>query len=210
MNCATFCFTFLLASSISVFADSLQTLEDLKDRIVFAKRLILTNLPPDQLTTAKRIEVRAINSANSGIVWARREGDKYIVELSTGFFEQVFHIVGAIRGLPPGLALKYIDYTIQEGRANGVRIAKGQTPILVKGIFEWAKLSQSYEQAFFNDTSNRVWDDRAVLGTVAFALAHEYAHHMLGHVKKAPTSLDESRKHEAEADAWASEVMLRA
>jgi hypothetical protein len=102
----------------------------------------------------------------------------------------------------------YIGYVNDTIDRNERAIGQERAPLLSFAEFagipaesaEWIKGQSDFEH----------YNAALKITAIAFVLAHEIGHHVLGHLDSPPASPEESRAREAAADRYASELTMRA
>jgi hypothetical protein len=101
---------------------------------------------------------------------------------------------------------QYMSYVCSMYQANYPRYAKGLPPNRIKSPYEIAHVSVD---ELYSDTDINKSRDQLVGGAWAFLLAHEVAHHVLGHTDHPSQSKQEQRARERAADDWAIDLVLK-
>jgi hypothetical protein len=101
---------------------------------------------------------------------------------------------------------KYMAYVCSVYQENFPRYAQGLPPRRIESPYEIAHvdIDEFYADAKINTTRAQIEG-----GAFAFILAHEVAHHLLGHVDHASQSKVEQRDRESKADDWAIDLLVR-
>jgi hypothetical protein len=181
---------------------------DLTDRVAGLKAIIAQSVPSDK-ERIESVRVRILDSPDIMQVYASREEGVDYITLSKGFAVMLFQLVMAMRTLPAETALSYLNYMVQEDLENGKRFESGEQLKKVQNPLEWGGWSSQEKKAVESGTPKGNEIVQQFTGALAFVLAHELGHHMLGHGASAPKDLAESRQRESDADSWACGAIIR-
>lgn len=102
---------------------------------------------------------------------------------------------------------KYMKYAIPLLMNNSRKAVSER--VFIKDPYSYFNISIEDAIALRQNTDYGLSYTGAVLGSTAFVIAHELAHHVLGHSDTPPKSLQESREREEAADLWACKTLLR-
>ncbi|GAB3517775.1 M48 family metalloprotease [Photobacterium alginatilyticum] len=154
-----------------------------------------------------------INKINIG-VWQNRNPDivrafktakgQRHIQVSTGYSTVTFMITFAHH---MEAALDINNFGEEYTRYVTENYAKNSITHVNQSAWDYAGLSGN----------NSPWNDKKFVATVYgnhalvlwYVLAHEIAHHVLGHIENPSISLEENRKREQEADDWASKTLIK-
>jgi hypothetical protein len=176
----------------------LMAMEDFSARVESAKNIIFSTLSPDERAIAEKVDLRITPSEDIGRVFAALDNGRPYIELSLGWGRLMVVIVQAMGNLSASKTIQYINYIVDEQRRNLERSQKGEPLQPVFFFPEWDHWST--EQIETMKTNNSAADSAIFEGVILFALAHEYAHHVLRHVKPGPQPiLAATRQQETDA-----------
>jgi len=173
-------------------------------------------MDPSEQAILREIDVRIPMDYDMTRVIAYRQ-DGRVIEISFGFYGILVKLCRAwILALyyaeqDPTIHEKYEAYlaylndTIDQNDRS-----IGQDPVAPQSFAEFAGIPEETEAQIMS--SGDAEYNNAALGVtaIAFVLAHEIGHHVLGHVDAPPASAAESRAREAEADRYAAALTMRA
>jgi hypothetical protein len=173
------------------------------------QKKILDTLSGGDRVRAEKIRLTTVNSEDISRVRAFESGGVPQIEISVGFARTMYYVADAILS-DPAHAVGYINYIVAAQRENSRRVARGQDPVGIKYLYQWAGWSKAQFDARAANKQKQTDVDRTWNAVLLFMMAHEYAHHLLGHVKQTNVPLAMSREYEAAADTWASDLLLKA
>lgn len=177
-------------------------------------KLLVPALLPDEQRIFREIEFRYPDNPRqfaSPHAFKARDGRRVVV-FETGFYRTILAVgdlnminraKGGVSPIPD-----YMRYAIGTMFENRFRPVDRQEKIVWP--VEWVGISEEEYLTMSKDKDLGLIKTGTILGTVAFIYAHEIAHHVLGHTDSAPSSLQESRRRETEADEWACERLIKA
>jgi len=190
---------------------SLQWFRDQVSLVVRNSRILIRPFLTEAEKRMERdIEYRVVLSGNCNAHASSIAGKRTIV-LSAGLFQVLSWVADAYNaegGLGmPGAFGRYLAYVTSGIARNTLLASQQRQPEAVLDFFTFARGSQCNCGTLDPRAFQRSEIDKNKMGimdaSIFFIFAHELAHHVLGHVDDPPTTLSESRRNEAAADAWA-------
>jgi len=153
----------------------------------------------------KQVKINLVDDQNIGNVLAYKDPNDGTdtINVSMGFITMIHFVVMADESLSTSQFIGYIKYyttTVQ------IRIRAPGTPLL--DPLDWARWSKPERDCFEQDDQKLQELLKLETGTVAFVLAHELGHHILGHTAVPTTDVEIRRQREVAADKFASDTML--
>ena len=171
----------------------------------------------EERTILQEIDVRIPMDYDMTRVVAYRENGR-VIEISFGFFgvliEQCDDWILSEYYSPqdPGIYdkyeayLKYLNDIIDRNERS-----VGQDPLTPQPFAEFAGIPAETATEIMSRSDALTYDGSLRMAAVAFVLAHEIGHHVLGHVDAPPAdSAAESRDRETQADRYATSLTMRA
>jgi len=165
---------------------------------------------PDEQAILQETDVRIPMDYDLTRVVAYRE-DGRVIEISFGFYGMMttlcrdFVLAQYYAEQDPGISQKYEDYvTYLNGTIDRNERSIGQDPVTTQSFAEFAGIPAEREAEIMNSSDAEYNIGALGVTAIAFVLAHEIGHHILGHVDSAPGSayeaavvpkLDVDRKH---------------
>jgi hypothetical protein len=173
-------------------------------------------MDPSEQAILQEVDVRVPMDYDITRVIAYRQ-DGRVIEISFGFF-------GLMNALcrdyvlasyyaeqdpnAPHIYENYVDHINSVIDRNDRAI--GQDRIELPSFAEFAGIPPEIEAEIMSQGDAEYFSGTLALTAIAFVVAHEVGHHVLGHLDAPPASPAESRVHEAEADRYAVELAVRA
>ena len=140
-----------------------------------------------------------------------------VIEVSFGFFGVLLDacdnwiLAELYAAQDPAIYDKYEDYLryLNQVIDHNER-AVGQPPVKPRPFADWAGIPAPVTAALMARSDAQQYQGELRMAAVAFVLAHELGHHMLGHVDlPPPRNAAESQAREAEADGYAAQLTMR-
>jgi hypothetical protein len=103
---------------------------------------------------------------------------------------------------------EYMQYVCSRYATNYDRYAQGLPPLRIASPYERANWRDKDLDEFYSDRDVNSARAKLVGGAFAFLLAHEVAHHVLGHVQNTTKDPEERRRMESAADTWAINLLV--
>jgi len=150
-----------------------------------------------------RINLTDDHDVRGVIAYKSNDDDSDTVDMSMGFITMVHFIVMADECLNGSQVIAYVKYYADATRKQ--KLSPGN-PIL--DPIDWAGWSQAERDCFEQDEQKMEELTKLENGTVAFVLAHELGHHVLGHSASPTTDPQERLKREVAADKFACDTMV--
>jgi hypothetical protein len=171
--------------------------------ILYRQRADISQVAPSEdKATIDRIRITVPYDKNPALVGVDSESDPPIIVVGTGFCQMVRWIQGvtfmASIFNKQGIFEEYIEYQTLE-------IANGKTPISPIAFYHLSSDQLKVLEA--NDFYNTI--EGFLIAQLAFVLAHEVAHVVLRHKSTIAISKIDSRKQEAQADKWATNICVK-
>ena len=198
-------------------------LHQTKQKLAALRRELFANLTAEHQAIEAKIDymVRPIWRTRA---FARHQGGYREVILYGGLIAVLQFVTDAQilerHFASPGCFRAYLEDMLALDRENRQRVAEGNAPRPIRDVFAFAqddgKSCRAVAVADYQLNPAAMAERAALLkGGVAFLMAHEVAHHLLGHVDRDHASslelvLAQSRKLETEADHWAFKQMAEA
>ena len=199
----------VLAGRTSIAADPSMMKLDLSDRLVTLRELIANGAPAKDRQRILGARINIIDSHDPTKVYASLEAGRDQITVSLGFASLLYGIVEAIQTLPDSAAISYLKYKVSLMKENTRRVQNGQPLLQEKDALEWAGWSLARRSQLDADDAKQAEIQKVFTASLAFVLAHELGHHLLGHGLRPPLDLTDSRAREAAADNWACDALVR-
>jgi hypothetical protein len=177
------------------------------------RKLLFSDLDASDAEIYSQIEFRTPRTDYPDLAWATVRNGKPIVEIDVGFLRSLPMNVDALvmeQSLSrPGLFVRYARYVARSLKANRARMAKGERPAWIMSPYEFVGMSDREMDEFDDNPKLLSYRHGAFANAMAFVLAHEVGHHVLGHAGRRAVDGSKARQWEREADAWAIKVLAR-
>ena len=184
----------------------LETARELESNIKTIRKTLFANLPSEQSAIVNQIkfEVGEAEADDFGTCFALRNSQNVrIVIIGSAFSRSLrmyveAQLIASAKG-QPDLLTRYSDYVLDRWKQNLALRNAAQPPLSIEA-------PQSYMGAP-PDLLKAIEEPASVLygGSLAFAMAHEVAHHVLEHDVD---SKKQSIERERDADSWAMDTLL--
>ncbi len=188
-------------------AFSFETFPEIRADFNRIKKEIIRVIPDNERKIVNNIILTIPNSLSFTHTKAfKNEYGEDIVSINIGTYTRLSALSQAILYKNVG----YNDLEFINGYIRYLAYAETMGKHLLSPQEFAAKYSISFKpylglsEEIFNRLSGQLYADM-----FSFVIAHEMAHHVLGHTKQKPSSLAESRKMEKEADAWAAFLLIK-
>jgi len=197
----------LATTSLAQPFDRSGTLEEMQrvyaSNIAKTRQIIFAGLDPREAALERRLDYRVPLSDDIQI--ARALPFTNDIELGVGFLRALEMLIDA--GIiqesfnRPGFMNRYIDYVVLQWRRRATSI---------KSPYEFAGWNESQIDRFTANKSLQEQHMNLFSQNLALVMAHEAAHHILGHTKDITEDKAVRRVREEQADAWAVTHLLKA
>ncbi len=154
------------------------------------------------------INVQITSNLRADKVGARQDGSRKLIEISIGFIGlfSTLSDMFLFYDLPNATERsgEYIDYVTKIAVSN----SKNQDRAVAKSFPRFLGLTQAQERELYEE--EQVYKKRSALyvESLALVLAHELAHHFLGHLPPSPNATEQQQR-EREADAFAVDLVIK-
>jgi hypothetical protein len=175
-----------------------------------------TVMTPSEQAILQEIDVRVpMDYDITRVVAYRQEGR--VIDISFGFFGLMNalcrdYILASYYSErdpnAPYLYEQYVDHLNAVIDRNDRAV--GQERAQLQSFAEFAGIPPEIEADIMSQGDAEYYSGALAVTAIAFVLAHEIGHHMLGHLDASPASPAESRAREAEADRYAVDLTVRA
>lgn len=142
---------------------------------------------------------------------AIRDGVDRSIIIGSGFLVSLDLLVsGAILadalGVPQQFS-RYVEYVHRQALRNRNAVRRGHPFDLIQPFRQFANVPERVSRRFFEENA----DGRIAIlvEATAFVIAHEFAHHALGHLDQRSPTDKQSRENETEADRFAMRLMAK-
>lgn len=193
--------------------EDLNTIAKSEEQAIETIRPVLFGkLTGQELAIYKEIKFRVSKKDTLSEAWGGYENGQRIVDIDVGFFRQIYSLAQAYmieRAENKEVVVPYINYVVTSWR-NGASFVKTPPDF---ANFDFDKV--------FDDPNTSTLFLGMNVSALAFLMAHEVGHHMLGHYDKprpcrdssrpcSPTDIAKLREMETAADAWAFKCLENA
>ena len=174
-------------------------------------------MPPDERAILQEIDVRMPMDYDITRVVAYRDDTGRVIEISFGFFGTAIQfcddevLADYYAPQDPDIYNKLEAYltNLNDGIDRNEQ-SFGQDPVPLPRFAPFAGIPAETAAGFEAREDFQVAAGNLRMAAIAFALAHEIGHHVLGHADSPPPeSAAESRAREAAADSYAVELTMR-
>jgi hypothetical protein len=167
-----------------------------KDSIEQIRPALFGNLAGRELSIYNEIEFRVSNNDSVSRAWSAPENGQRIIVIDVGYMRQIYNLAEAYaieQAANKDVVIPYIDYVMESWRDHASFV---KTPPDF-AHFDFDKI--------LDDPNRSAAFGRVNLAALAFIMAHEVGHHVLGHIDLKPYPTDKAtlREMEISADAWA-------
>jgi hypothetical protein len=174
-------------------------------------------MSPDERTILQEIELRIPMDYDLTRVIAYREGGR-VIEISFGFFGTMIEasdnltLAEYYATQDPDILNKYeAYYKYLNDAIDQNEQSIGESHPKLQHFPEFAGIPAETQEQIMSESEVRDVQVRLELATIAYVLAHEIGHHVLGHVDAPPAATAaESRERESQADQYAFSLTTRA
>src|SRR5262249_29382748 len=143
----------------------------------------------------------------------RIEQGMMLVELGVGFIRGLVMMIDAlvieIHWNKLGLTLQYVEYVAGQLAMNAERTRRGEVPLFIESPYDFLHMTEADWDRLARDAKLTASRTAVYANSLAFVLAHEVAHHVLGHTCYPPVNAVKKRRSEQEGDSWATQVLLK-
>jgi hypothetical protein len=174
---------------------------------------LFDDLPKSEAQIYKRIEFNVSDDSHHMIAYASKKNGVRRVTLSEGMGRTIELSADALmiewHYNKPKFTAEYMNMVFKRAVRNEQKAAQGLAPERIPSPYDFAGWSKSDLEAFISDPQMHLEEMRLFEGAFSFVLAHEVAHHVLGHEDTPAKNDAEQRERETQADAWAIDLMVR-
>lgn len=168
-------------------------------------------LTPSQYRLFRNINFQFPVDSNILRAVAVRNGLDRSIIIGSGFLISLDLLVsGAILADALGIPQQFSEYTVyvhRQALKNRNAARRGEGLDLIQPFRQFADVPEHISRRFFEENA----DGRIAIlvEATAFVIAHEFAHHALGHLDQQSPSDKQSRENETEADRFAMRLMAK-
>jgi IrrE N-terminal-like domain len=175
--------------------------------------LLFNDLPDEELGIYKTIHFEVSPDSHHSSAFASKKNSVRYVTMTEGMGRTIELSSDALIiewfYNKPGFTSQYMKSVLSLAVENDKRAKQGQTPVHIPAPVDFAGWSRADKDKFGTDAEIHSSEMKLWEGAFSFVLAHEVAHHILGHEDSEADSPADQRQRETDADAWAIDLLVR-